>query len=336
MRKLIFIFLFIFSLNASEFICDGCDTLKNGTYKRVYVSNPTLLYSLYSFDKNLPIALNFEFWPIEKKYLDPKFYKLPVVGGFFGQGKTPNLEKVLSLNPDLIICATNAKKNPKYIRFFDSLKIPNIYLEDEDIFQRNLYKFYGELFDNEKRANELISYADKSALLAKQIEDMNLSKPNVYYAYGKDGLRTECGSSSFTKLVDLAGGNSAKFACKSQSKIQRVKVNFEEILLKNPDIILVYHKDFYEQIYKDPKWAPIKAVKEKRVYLIPRAPFSWVGKPASFTKILGFKWLVSKLHSDEFDINIRNEARDFYKVFFYTDLSDEDLDFILNAKNEKN
>lgn len=53
----------------------------------------------------------FEFWDIEKEFLDSKFTSLPVVGGFFGQGRTPNIKQVLSLKPDLILASTNAKEH---------------------------------------------------------------------------------------------------------------------------------------------------------------------------------------------------------------------------------
>ncbi len=77
----------------------------------------------------------------------------------------------------------------------------------------------------------------------------------------------------------------------------------------------------------------INAVKNKRVYFIPRSPFSWVGKPASFTKLLGLRWLMDVLHKDALGLDIRREASEFYKLFLYADLNKDDLDFILNEKN---
>lgn len=322
-----------FGLNLDKFECENCQNLKPQNIKKVYASNPTLLYSLYSFDKSLIAGLVFEFWDIEKRFLDPKVYNLPVVGGFYGQGKTPNMEMIISLKPDLIITSKNSKKDPKYSGIFRDLKIPVLYVDDDGSdFGLEIYKAFGEIFGNPKRARELIDYANESQNLASNLQKLNLSKPSVYYAFGKNGLETECGSSSFIRLVDMAGGNSAKFACKGKNA-RRVKADFENILAKNPDVILVYDKEFYELIWSDPKWQLINAVKNKRVYLIPRSPFSWVGKPASFTKLLGLRWLVEILHKDALQIDIRDEARKFYKLFLYTDLSDEDLDFILNEKD---
>lgn len=337
MFKFIFMILIAIAANATlildKFECENCENLQSKNIKKVYASNPTLLYSLYSFDKSLIAGLVFEFWDIEKRFLDPKVYNLPVVGGFYGQGKTPNMEMIISLKPDLIITSKNTKNDPKYGGVFRELKIPVLYADDDGSdFGVDIYRVFGKIFDNAKRADELISYANQSLNLASNLQKLNLTKPSVYYAFGKNGLETECGSSSFIKLVDMAGGDTAKFACQGKNA-RRVKADFERILAKNPDVILVYDKEFYEQIWSDKKWKLTNAVKNKRVYLIPRSPFSWVGKPASFTKLLGLRWLIETLHEEAFEIDIRDEARKFYKLFLYTDLSDEDLDFILNEKD---
>lgn len=157
-------------------------------------------------------------------------------------------------------------------------------------------------------------------------------KPNVYYAYGKDGLKSECGSNSFMRLIEAAGGNTQKFACKSKFN-SRVKVDFENLLAKNPDVILVYHKEFFDKIYNDKKWASINAVKNKRVYLIPRSPFSWAGKPGSFMQILGLRWLIYVLHDNVLNIDLKEQTKEFYELFLYKKLSQEDLNFILNENN---
>ena len=37
----------------------------------------------------------------------------PVVGGFFGQGKIPNIEMLLKLDPDLILVNSDSKNTQK-------------------------------------------------------------------------------------------------------------------------------------------------------------------------------------------------------------------------------
>lgn len=153
--KKIFIFLFfiVFSYS-SNFECINCQNFYPAKVKKVYASNPVLLYQLYAINKEKAAGLVFEFWDIENEFLDSKFTRLPVVGGFFGQGRTPNIEQVLSLKPDLILASTNTKEHFKDI--FAKMKIPILYvdalkIEDSLSSFEILSKFLGE----EKRAKEL-------------------------------------------------------------------------------------------------------------------------------------------------------------------------------------
>lgn len=56
---------------------------RSDTFKKVYASNPVLLYHLYSFDKSRIVGLVFEFYESEKRFLDKNITSLPVVGGGF-------------------------------------------------------------------------------------------------------------------------------------------------------------------------------------------------------------------------------------------------------------
>ncbi len=57
------------------------------------------------------------------------------------------------------------------------------------------------------------------------------------------------------------------------------KISFEQVMLYNPDVILVMENVFYKEVFSDPRWQRIKAVKNKKVYLIPNQPFNWFDRP---------------------------------------------------------
>lgn len=72
--------------------------------------------------------------------------------------------------------------------------------------------------------------------------------------------------------------------CQNLKQNSRVGINFEQILAYQPDAIIVYHKAFYNKIFDDKKWQLLKVVQKNQVFLIPRKPFSWAGKPPSFMR----------------------------------------------------
>jgi iron complex transport system substrate-binding protein len=100
-------------------------------------------------------------------------------------------------------------------------------------------------------------------------------------------------------------------------------------MLYNPDVIVAQESMFTEKVYSDPAWRNVKAVREHKVYLIPRTPLNWFDRPPSFMRFLGLEWLTSKLYPREFPVNMSAETRKFYSIFLGVELSDSDVREIL-------
>lgn len=269
--------------------------IKNNIQK-IYASNPILLYTLYAIDKTKIAGLNFPFNENEAKFLDEKTKNLPVIGGWFGQGKTPNSEMILQINPDVILLSDTTKKlgEEKIKASLGGAKnIPLVYIKSNSLEELvESFSYIGKLVHQEERAKELEKYGNDTLNLAKELSQKVSKKPKIYYAEGKNGLETECNTSIHSELITLSGAINVH-NCEDSSSYGKVAINFEQVLSYNPEIILVYDKNFYQQIYKDSKWQHIDAVKNKKVYFLPFGPFSWFDRPPSFMKILGLKWILS-------------------------------------------
>lgn len=303
---------------------------------KVYASTPTLLYALYAIAPEKISGVNFEWNNYEKPYIKEDILKEPVVGGFFGQGKIPNVEMLLRLNPELILINANSKNMKKVEEIFGSIKKPMLYLNSTTL---NDYietlEILGKVLNKQERAKELIDYANSSLQLSQNLQNHmknnNLKKVRMYYAQGKDGLSTECDGSRHVTLVPLSGGE-VSHKCSDKGDYGRVKISFEEILKEKPDMILVYERELFDRIFDDPKWKLLDAVKNKKVYYIPREPFSWFDRPPSFMRFLGLRWLINLAYPDVFEIDIKKETKEFYKLFLDIDLTDEQIDKILVNK----
>ena len=104
----------------------------------------------------------------------------------------------------------------------------------------------------------------------------------------------------------------------------------EQLLLYDPEVILVKEPTFFATIFTDPRWTNLRAVRDKRVYLIPCEPFNWFDRPPSFMRLLGIKWLLSLLHPDLYRVDMVAETHDFYKLFLGVDLSEIQTREVLN------
>jgi iron complex transport system substrate-binding protein len=79
----------------------------------------------------------------------------------------------------------------------------------------------------------------------------------------------------------------------------------------------------------DPRWQGLRAVREGRVYLAPGLPFGWFDAPPGVNRLIGVRWLTSVLYPDKFPEDLRSITRDFYSRFYHVDLSDPQLDNLL-------
>jgi iron complex transport system substrate-binding protein len=72
-----------------------------------------------------------------------------------------------------------------------------------------------------------------------------------------------------------------------------------------------------------PLWASIKAVQNKHICLAPNLPYGWLDGPPGANRLIGVRWLTSILYPKQFPENLQAITRQFYKLFYQVDLTDE-------------
>lgn len=295
------------------------------TIGTVYAASPPETMLVYALDPALLAGLNF---PLKgsDKYLDAHTLNLPVIGGYFGQGKTPNLEKLAALNPDIVIGRKSNPLSGKLEAFLQKFHIPlaNIVIDRLDQYPE-AFELLGTIFGRESRARELAEYTRKTFAQAKAATASIPAEERVkvYYAEGNDGLRTESGASIHAELIPLAGGINVHHDG-VLTRYGKEKVTLETVIAYQPEVIFVEQPAFYKRIYSSDGWKSIPAVKNHRVYLIPRTPFNWFDRPPSFMRILGLKWVADILYPGRFGWDMEQECREFFDLFLREDISAED------------
>ncbi len=301
--------------------------------RKVYTASPPATYMLYAIDPSLLAGLNYPFSQLERRYLNASVATLPVIGGWFGQGRTPNLETLLDIRADIMVVwmwkakATNAKIE----QVAEQLRLPLVYIGLDTLGDYpEAFRFMGRLLNRERRAEELSEYA--SRVLAKIAPIVaaipEAAKISVYYAEAPDGLSTECDKSPHTELIKLAGGKNI-YQCEPKNDFGMERISVEQVMSADPEVILAQEKEFAANVYSDPRWRSIRAVKNRRVRLIPRAPFNWFDRPPSFMRLLGIQWLTNILYPDRFPLNLHSETREFYSLFLGLQLDDAALAEVL-------
>ena len=130
-----------------------------------------------------------------------------------------------------------------------------------------------------------------------------------------------------TEIIERAGGRNV--ADDGGATRGLVRASMEQVIVANPDIIVTWDRNFFAGVFGDPLWQEIAAVTEGRVHLSPTAPFGWIDRPPSLNRMMGLIWMAGLLYPEAWPQDLREEARAFYNLYYHVDLSDEELDRLL-------
>lgn len=306
------------------------------TIRRVFSGSPPATYLLYAIDPGLLAGTNFNVRAEERRFLRPEFNRLPVAGAGIGQGRSINVEALLALKPDVVVMwawPDGGIGNQLAERLHKS-GIPTVFLDlDRLETYPAVITFLGELLGRRERARRLADYARDAlgSVAAATAGIPERERVTVYYAEGTDGLATERETSFHAQLIRLAGArNVHRGAALDHAGME--KVSLEQVLLYDPQAIVAQERAFFDAVAHDRRWQGVRAVKDGKVWLIPRGPFNWFDRPPSFMRLLGLKWLVNRLYPKRYPIDIVRETREFYRLFLGVNLTDRDLRDILGAK----
>jgi iron complex transport system substrate-binding protein len=268
----------------------------------------------------------------EKPYLLPSVRDLPALGRLTGKGDTINLEKLVALKPDLIIDFGTISDTYKSLadRVQAQTHIPYLLIDGR--------------FENTPAALRLIAgilgVEDRGEALAKAAEttfaevDRVLAnvpveqRPHVYLARQGDGLESGARGSINTEIIERAGGINVVEGTRDKGGI--VEASMENVIAWAPDTIITLNPDFARQVAAMPEWQPVPAVQRHRVFLAPDLPYGFIDAPPSINRLIGLTWLMHTFYPDQAPGDLRQQVKDFYRLFYQVDLSDADLNRLLD------
>lgn len=175
-----------------------------------------------------------------------------------------NIEKIVTLEPDLIIGSAHCPK--ELLERLTNLGIPSVAIYDDNSLEGsyNIISQIGKLMNKEDEANKIIE--DNKTLVNKVVSKVkNLEKKTVYYVvgFGQWGDFTAGGDTFIGELISLANGdNIAK-------DVKGWNFSAEMLIDKDPEIIIVSkHFDSKNLFTNNKPYSFLTAVKENRVFEI--------------------------------------------------------------------
>jgi iron complex transport system substrate-binding protein len=266
----------------------------------------------------------------ERRFIAPAYRSLPMLGHLGERGGAADTEAVLKAKPDLILAL--GPVGDAQVLLANALerqtKVPCVLIDGR--FERTpaALRLLADILGAKPRGEELARHVEATfAAINSVLKSTPAEKrPRVYLARGPDGLETGVAGSVNTEIIERAGGRNV-IAAVDQSGL--VRATMEQVIAADPQIIVTWDRTFFEQVGKDRHWAGVRAVREKRVYLAPTAPFGWIDRPPSLNRVIGLRWLAGLFYPDKLGHDLRAATRDFYRRFYHIDPSDAELDTLI-------
>lgn len=179
-----------------------------------------------------------------------------------GTMRTPDIEKIISLEPDIVIASTHFNEENSKKLEDAGISVISLYEENNVEGVYNIIETLGIALNKNDIANEKVNEMKKT-INKVEANVSNLSKPSVYYVvgYGEGGDFSAPENTFVGGLIKMAGGKDIVPASDNWS------FSLEALLEADPDIIVLKNgeKDKFISLegYKE-----LTAVKEGRVYEI--------------------------------------------------------------------
>ncbi len=298
---------------------------------KVFGTDPVGTITLYTLAPHKLIGWNYELNDEEKANIPEKYQQYSV----FGMKDTLNAEAIISANPQIIVQmgSVSGEAGKQADSLQEKLNIPVVVISGKLLDIPKAYEMLGQITGDTEKATELRGHAQRILDMVTAKEIPTHAQESVYYGNGVDSLETAPKGSDAAEVIETAmGSNVAVLDMKDPN--ERITIGKEQIIAWNPTIMFVNGEPkksltgggAAQSILKDADLAGVAAVKEKRVYGIPKSPFSWLDRPKAPNRLIGLLWTGSLMYPEAYkDVDIIGEIQQFYTAFYHVDLTKEQV-----------
>jgi iron complex transport system substrate-binding protein len=261
-----------------------------------------------------------------------------ILGDFYPAAKTiasdvsgsdfiPNVESIVALHPDVVI--QWGDRGDAYTAPLEQAGIPVVgltYGTQDDLEQ--WVRIIGTVLGKKDRADQLIADFHQGLTDMKSLVAGAPDKPGILYLNQSSAGYKANGTGTYNDFaINLVGGRNVAAELKGT-----VTTSIEQILAWNPDIVLLSNFDttMPQDLYDNPLWQDVAAVKNKRVYRMPLGGYRW--DPPSQESALSWLWLAQVAHPDLKVGPIRPQIVSTYQFLYGKTPTAAQMDSILQTQ----
>lgn len=244
-----------------------------------------------------------------------------------------NIEELTGVQPDIVFIQSESGRNAAFADKLDALGLIWIAVDFHTMAQqRDVIAKIGKALGATDKASAYNHYYLECIKRVNEVTATLSAEKRLRVYHSTVGpYRTSPTQSLPSDWISVAGV--VNVAAQNPAGLLKGnhQIGMEQILLWNPDIILANEPGVTDAIRKDPKWAPVTAVKRDRIYQLPIGISRW-GHPGSLETPLAILWTAKTLYPEKCrHIDMKYEIKYFYSQFFNHELSDRAVQQILRG-----
>lgn len=308
---------------------------------KIVASGPNTQLILYTIAPDLLVGLAESPSTSNRKYYPAEYADLPTLGQFYGKKTSLNLENLMATEAELIIDVGEKQDSGK--KDMDAIQkqtgIATIFIEGTLDNYDEAYEKLGKVLRREEQAKALAEYCRETIELAEAAKKQIKKEKTVYFGVDSTGLNANVQGNIQAAVIEAIGAKNAITLGDDEEVVGKNggnPVDLEEVYKVEPDYIILGPDGPYEKLRDaNSQWKGLKAVIEGRYYEVPSGPYSWMSAPPNVNQILGIRWLGNIVYPEYYKNNIREDAKEYYKLFWHYDLSDAELNALLARSAKK-
>jgi len=244
------------------------------------------------------------------------------------QDFTPNVETVRSLNPDVVVQWSDSQLvDPLENAGLTVLGLKNTGTqEDVDAW----VAMFAAMLGKPERATEIKARSDKElAEIKSAAAGRGSAGPSIlYFNRFTGGLKVAAANTYNDFYIKLVGGSNPATGKDPLPGAGMVGLDVEQVLRWDPEVILLGNFDqaMPQDIYSDPVWRNVSAVRSRRVYKVPLGAYRW--DPPGQESPLMWLWL-SDIAFPQARSGLRGKVTEYFKFLYNHEPTAAELDKIL-------
>jgi len=183
--------------------------------------------------------------------------------------------------------------------------------------------FLGELFNEQARAKAYADYFDDVVgRVAAAMKGYGGARKKAVY------LRLETLSMPMVSTANYLFEKAGALTPAAEIRTEHANISPERLMVWDPDVLFVWSKRDRKIAYTDKRFADLRGVRNREVYVIPMGAHLWTHYTPE--QPLAILWCAKTIYPGLFEtVDMKQEAGRFYKRFMNKALSDRQLASIL-------